>query len=149
MLHLLKRPTLPNASDIADSSIAARKPRQMLSKLLPVKMGLLELETSSMMTNRLETNESQRRCHIYVRDVSVTLPTKSSRRIKHQTLVLNTPNEELRHEDWSFPTRDSNKSQRVSKQSLKQLHPTVIAKYTGFQNETCNIKSRKLALIAF
>ena len=44
---------------ITDSTIAAREPKQMLGKLLLVNMGELELETSSMMTTRLEINESQ------------------------------------------------------------------------------------------
>ena len=46
----------PNAGVVGDPSIAAREPKQMLGKLLLVNMGELELETSSMMTNRLETN---------------------------------------------------------------------------------------------
>ena len=44
-----------NAGVVADSSIAAREPRQMLGKLLLVNMGELELDTSSLKTNRLET----------------------------------------------------------------------------------------------
>ena len=35
-------------------SIAAREPRQMLGKLLLINLGELELETSSMMTNKLK-----------------------------------------------------------------------------------------------
>ena len=65
-----------NEGHVADSSIAARElrrmpiaarePSQMLGKLLLINLGELQLETPSMMTNELETNESHWQYHVYV-----------------------------------------------------------------------------------
>ena len=76
----------------------------MLGKLLLVNMGELELETSNMMTTRLEINESQWQSHVYVLDTPMRSSTICSKR-QHQSLILNISNEELRREDWNVPTK--------------------------------------------